>query len=501
MLSKKHLKFATPHGLFATRPIHNPSAKASAYVDAPFHIFGPLLRWQYTLVEDALVILPDGVVKVRLRSLVNKVRQNSFLRSVALLASATAAGQLLTLLFTPLLTRLYSPTEFGLLAVFNALFAIIVVASSFRYEMAIPLPKTDADARVLVAISLAANAIIAAAFLLLCLLFGNHIAYWLGAPQIERYLPLVSLVLLGGGSFKVLTYWSVRKATFKNFAKAKISQAIANISIQIFAGIAGFGVLGLIIGQFFGYTAGTIKLLKSVEFTKEQFDFRYLAPRARALAKFHARFPLYDTPGAIINVFSTQLPNIVLAMLFGPGIAGFYMLADRVLSTPAALLSQAIGQVLFSRSGNDSNRSNLKDIAATVAFQLTVLTIPAVLVIYFGGEVLFSLIFGKTWHDAGTYACWLSVGMGPLFIYGSISLVLPATGGQTLNLYIHSSILVLRMVAMGLGAYVNSPSALVMAYSAMNAVGYSIAIVLVFRHLRAHSLAANYSSGSGGSSR
>lgn len=432
------------------------------------------------------VTVPIGGPKVRFRTSIRRIFLSSFLRSVALLASATAIGQFILLIFTPLLTRLYDPKEFGLLAVFNAIFAIIVVASSFRYELAIPLPKDDTDGRVLVAVSLSINAAIALIALVIFVAYGPIISTWLSTPEIGPYLPLVALVLLGGGSFKVLTYWSVRKANFRSFARAKLTQAIANVIIQVAAGFAGLGALGLIFGQFVGYSAGTTGLFRTVGFAKNKMSLGDLRLRATTLLREHIRFAIYDAPGALINVFSTQLPNILLAVFFGPSVAGLYMLADRVLSTPASLLSQAIGQVLFSRSTGDKPDSGLRTTTVQIVFRLALLTIPAVVVMFFSGQYLFALIFGRNWLGAGTFACWLAIGIAPLFIYGSISLVLSPTGGQALALYIHSSLLAFRVGAMGVGIYLQSPLALVIGFSLVNAVGYSFAIFMVLRHLRIH---------------
>ena len=53
-------------------------------------------------------------VKTHLRRLLPK---NAFARGVSVLVGGTAGAQLLTILAAPLLTRLYGPEDFGLVAV------------------------------------------------------------------------------------------------------------------------------------------------------------------------------------------------------------------------------------------------------------------------------------------------------------------------------------------------------------------------------------------------
>ncbi|MGQ9623675.1 MAG: lipopolysaccharide biosynthesis protein, partial [Candidatus Caldatribacteriaceae bacterium] len=69
-----------------------------------------------------------------------------FGRSVLLLAGGTALGQAVTVLVSPILTRLYSPEDFGVFGVYASLLGIVAVIASLRYEYAIPLPEEDETA-------------------------------------------------------------------------------------------------------------------------------------------------------------------------------------------------------------------------------------------------------------------------------------------------------------------------------------------------------------------
>src|SRR5579859_6097194 len=79
-----------------------------------------------------------------------------FLKDVSIMLTGAAGGQAVSLLLSPLLTRLYSPQEFGTLSVYSAIVAILVVISSLRYELALPLVRDDEDAVNLMAVCLVA---------------------------------------------------------------------------------------------------------------------------------------------------------------------------------------------------------------------------------------------------------------------------------------------------------------------------------------------------------
>src|SRR5690349_9462435 len=78
-----------------------------------------------------------------LNSLKHFLSKRQFASSVILLASGTAFGQGLVVLASPLLTRLYRPADFGVLAVYIAIISIFDVIAALCYELAIPLPQDD----------------------------------------------------------------------------------------------------------------------------------------------------------------------------------------------------------------------------------------------------------------------------------------------------------------------------------------------------------------------
>jgi hypothetical protein len=69
-----------------------------------------------------------------------------FRRSVAVLASGTAISQAIPIAAMPVLTRLYTPEEFGTVVLYLALASLLGVVATARYELAIPLPHDDIEA-------------------------------------------------------------------------------------------------------------------------------------------------------------------------------------------------------------------------------------------------------------------------------------------------------------------------------------------------------------------
>nr|WP_274520339.1 oligosaccharide flippase family protein [Ectothiorhodospira sp. 9100] len=134
---------------------------------------------------------------------------------------------------SPLLTRLYSPEDFGLLAVFAALLGILSVIASLRYQLAIPLPESDEEAAHVVVLGLIIVADMSLLATVLVIFFAQPIADVFNTPALASYLWLLPLALLLSGIYQVFNYWAIRVKAFTPIARTKLTQAIATVSVQL----------------------------------------------------------------------------------------------------------------------------------------------------------------------------------------------------------------------------------------------------------------------------
>ncbi|MGY1877620.1 lipopolysaccharide biosynthesis protein [Pseudomonas reactans] len=408
--------------------------------------------------------------------------KGGFLASVGTLVFATAIGQVLVLSITPLLTRLYTPSDFGVMAVFVAITSMILVVSSGRYEFSIPLPVLERDARLLLFGSLLINFVFFLTCFLIVALFSSGISTLVGIDSFSSFAWLIPLTVLFSGAYKAYNYLSVRQQNYQRIAKTKVIQSFSSVVVQVFGGLISQGPSGLLIGQMLGQAAGTFQLAKSTSV----YDYaiskvRYL--RLLLLLKRYRRFPLYDAPAAFIDTLSTQLPNLVLATLFGPVVAGSYMLAERALSMPANLVGQAFGQVLFGTVNAQKSEGKFYSTTLRAVMLLGGLAVFPTIIFFFYASPIFSVVFGDTWTLAGDYASWMIVGVAFQFVYSPLSMTLLATDGQKVNLMIHVVMLTSKMGVLAVGNSLGDPYITIVGFSIVSAVGYFIAIFVVLNHV------------------
>lgn len=413
--------------------------------------------------------------------MLEKIKKQRFIRGIVTLASASVLGQLIMLAAMPFLTRLYTPQDFGVFAVFSALMGVVLVISSWRYELAIPLPHSHKSASRLLLLALVTNILSALASVIVVSIFRFEIAEWTDTPLLASFLWLLPVAVLTGGTYKALNYWSIRNKDYRKIAATKITQSSANVVAQTLGGLIGVGAIGLIIGQIIGQSAGITRLWKGLSFRKMRGE----ASKKHSLALLlrYRNFPKYDAPAATLNASSAQLPNVAMAFMFGPAAAGMYYLADRVLAVPMNIVSQAIGQVLFSQARDDIADGYLFKRAIGIFLTLLLFVIILCVLVFIFAEPLFALVFGEKWRVSGVFAGWLIIGLSVQFLYSPLSTILMATNGQAANLFINSIILLLKCLALYLAMVSENQLYAVKLIAVSLVIGYGLGVFIIIRRM------------------
>jgi O-antigen/teichoic acid export membrane protein len=411
-----------------------------------------------------------------------KLKSHRFFRAVVTLASASAGGQLIMLAAIPFLTRLYTPEDFGVFAVFSALMSVVLVISSLRYELAIPLPQSQKSASRLLVIALAINLVVALMALCIVALFRSKIAEWAETPALETFLWLLPLAIITGGTYKALNFWAIRNKGYQKIAITKLTQSISNVLAQMLGGVSGVGGIGLILGQVIGQSVGITRLSKGLSIRNLRLDTS--RKHSIALLARYRKFPKYDVPAAGVNALSAQLSNVAMAVVFGPVAAGLFYLADRILAVPMSVISQSISQVFLGQAKEDIASGQFYKRVRNVSIYLTAIaSVVSILTMVLAAPV-FQFLFGESWHASGLFASWLVWGLSMQFIYSPLSMVLVATERQGVNFLIHCLILSLKILVFIVSGLVGDQLVAVKLLSLSLVLGYGFGLFVVIRSAR-----------------
>lgn len=369
--------------------------------------------------------------------------------------SGTAFGPVLNVLIMPVLSRLYTPEDFGILAVFNAALTVLVTFPGLRYESAIPLPEDDDDAKDLQLLSLALTVAASAVTAVAVWLFSSQIAALLNAEQLAPYLWLLPLALFGAGVFKVVSYWNVRLKRFGDLARASVARPTAMAAVSILLGLVRMGQLGLVVGSFAGQACAALTIVLLAVWRDGRQLLRAIRPeRILELMRIYRQFPLYQLPAALLNACSQQVSLIVMAALYDMTIVGHYGVARRIFSVPMFILVQAVAQVFLQRTAEEYNRGgDLRQLVLRLYRKLFYIGIIPTLLLFALAPWACSVALGAEYAAAGEYTRLLIPWLFLAFISSPTSCVFSVLDRQNIMLGYIVVLLAARMLAVWAGFY------------------------------------------------
>lgn len=368
---------------------------------------------------------------------------SEFNRNVLILMIGTATAQAVPIIISPLLTRIYTPSEFGIFALYISVISVLAVISTGRYELAIMLPKENADAANLMALS----TIIVISFSFLLLLFLYISSFFGISRYIYGWYYLVPLSVFFIGIYQNLNFWVNRNKEYKRQAVAKVVQNTSIALMSIVIGVMGFDnglILGLVIGQ------GIVVLFLLFFICKyDEINMRSITKKKICyLARKYSNFPKFDISASLASVSSQQVINILFNALFSSAVAGYFYMTQRMLGAPVTFLATSILDVFKQVASKEYNEfGNAKTIYISTFKKLLALSIIPTIFIYVYSVEVFVFVFGENWMMAGVYAQILSPMLFFRFIANPLSYMLYIGNRQDVNLYMQVSLFFLVLSA------------------------------------------------------
>lgn len=359
--------------------------------------------------------------------------QSTYARNVLTLMTGTGLAQAIPIAISPILTRLYSPDEFGLFALYMAIVSIAAVLVTGRYEQAILLPRQERDAAHIALLVLMLSGLISVCFLVMILLFSSQIALLLGNPKLAPWLYWMPVSIFLLGTYQGLNYWSNRKAQYKRLAISRTVQSGSASLAQL--GYSGVEMLSLVGGQVTGQVLAT-SVLTSLTWREDHRLIRVLRPlRCLALARKYIDFPRYLIVAHGFNTASGQMPVLLLNALFSATIAGFFTLTQRVMGAPMALLAGAMGDVFRQEASQTYiHQGNCIAIYRKTFKRLLMMSVLPFCIFFIVAPDVFAFIFGAQWRVAGEYAQILMPKFFFDFVVGPLSVMFMIAEKQRLDL-------------------------------------------------------------------
>ena len=349
-----------------------------------------------------------GGIATRLR----QTATGSFARGLTILTSASVVQSLITFAAAPVLSRLFSPEQFGIAGLLQVVAAIPIIAATGQYHVAFGIARNGIEAINIAALSLLLVTLLSLAMLspMLTLQVHPELLPDFLAPVAPYFWTVPSLMVVVG-TINVFRVWEIRLARYRATVGNRLLETAGMNIMQIGLGLIGAGALGLILGRLLGMGAAAVHGLFIMLHPLGRRGFRSMSRRrVCTVARRHWRFPVYHLPAGTLSVIAQQVTPILLGALYSLASVGFFWFAHRLLERPSIVFGANVARVYFQHAA-DQRRARKPVFGLfwrSTGLLFVVGIIPFSAVIAYGPP-LFAFVFGAEWETAGHYARWLAL--------------------------------------------------------------------------------------------
>jgi len=332
----------------------------------------------------------------------NKLVSSSFLRNVITLSAGMGLASFISFCFLFILTRLFTPEEFGKWDVFMRIIQLVAILFTLRLEMTIVLPKDQKEATKVSLLSLVILSLLSFLSLIIFFLFHDYFNSLIGNPFDSWWLILIPLGGFFLGFYNILLNWNSRFENYKKISKSNVVHSSVSSplsAVLYFLGLSS--ALGLILGQIFARVIAVYFLIHNFFSEIKKIKFSEFLNSSKNLIKKYKSFPLFEIPQSLLQRFSNDIIFYFTAFAFGGAAVGILSVSEKILAKPLNIISESFKVAFYQRLTIEKNKTTffLKSVLGMFFFGVL-----AVCLIYFIPVDVFKFLLGDNdWAKVGLY--------------------------------------------------------------------------------------------------
>jgi O-antigen/teichoic acid export membrane protein len=407
------------------------------------------------------------------KTVAGPTRIGNLVRTAAGVSALAITGQLTLVAAIPVLTRLYSPEDFGIFTIYLSIVNILGSIAGLRFGSSLYVVEDRARARVtlkltLLAVCATASFVLAAGSLLsgavperLC-----HLAY------------LIPVGMAGAGLADAMNCWSLRFNHIRDFGMGRLILPASMALLQVGFGLAHLGgdamVQAHILSQAVLIAFLGARLLKWEDVRGiAQAPWRAVV----ATAQREYKFPLFELPSALAGFAIINLPAIFIGSLFGTAFAGHFGVAARLVTGPVTLIALPLSNVFVAEASKGSDHRHLLSTAhGLLLVAATLIAVPVLGLGFIAPHVVVPLL-GQSWMPAGQIMTALAFMCAAQALSTPVQEVPTLFRRQEVRLLVDVARALLVFAPLLIGAHLGyDPFQVIYLMAAGGTVGYALAI-------------------------
>ena len=412
------------------------------------------------------------------------MKLSPIVKEMGTLAGANVLAQAIALAAYFVLTRIYSPADYGLFNIFFSYIEVLIILSTCKYELAVVAADTDREAAAVAAFARRLNAAVSLLLLAVAAVLWQTGSLPGNLGELGWIVLLIAPMVFCSGASRVYSFLFNRFHGYPTMALGETVNAAAAAALKIVLGLLGVLQAGMPVGTVLGRAVANLCYrLRQRQLALPATSWR----ERRASAHRHRNYPLYVASKDFLNSFSSNLPFLWLAVYFQRAEVGLFGLALTFTFRPVNILNVAFEQVLFARTAEAvRQREPVWKMIRSFLLKINAVALPLFVVAWLVAESLFGFCFGGRWSDCGVYVRALLPWVYVILSSSSLVFVSNVFGTQRIEFCFYVVLLVLRVVAIAVGIRAGSFLLAIRLYAAAGTLVAASLLVWYLLQVRAY---------------
>ena len=358
----------------------------------------------------------------------------SFYRQVGAASFGTLLAQAVALLSVPVITRVYDPENFGAYALFMILPNIVIPNLAGKFDVAIPVPRSDGVARELLGLGVKCIVGITPFVVVIAVLFRlfRTDQQTFGSAFFATVVPSYAAL---AASLVLMQFLLVRTGDFFRLGLVRLTLATTTALSSIAFALLGLETEGLILGA----CTGQFTALLLISFWNKrwlQFSLIKWSNRTTFVLWRFRSFPAVNATTGIFNSLMLVVPFVGIATFFNDQVLGWFELGSRIAAAPIMLAASIIGSVNLRKVADLVSNDGRADrhVLAIMSRMWAVALAPMIIMLFFGPDIV-AVVFGEVWRETGTYLQFLAPAFAAQFVAAPLSTTITSTKNNKLGGY------------------------------------------------------------------
>lgn len=337
------------------------------------------------------------------------IPKSDFNRHVTTLIIGQLIVHFISFAALPIITRIYTVEQIGSYSLFMAIFMVLSIVSTGRYDSAIIVEPDEKKAIALWSLSLFISFLFSLILFVFLLIFKDNLLLFLKTKQLGIYILLLPLSIFFASINRATQFYFNKIEAYRKITLSDILKSGVNSSGGVVFGLLKFLSGGLIIANILSLLIATFYLsfqLPKRFWTSVTFS---IAALKEVAISFKDYLSYYSISGILSALVSNGTP-IFIIFFFTEKTAGYYFMAEKVVSIPLGLVVAAISRVFYQKASilYQKNKNEFLQLIFTIQKRMLFVLVPLLIVLSLAAPYFFEL-FGDDWRKAGEMIKYFAV--------------------------------------------------------------------------------------------